>query len=563
MIISPINPAYIFFAGALLLPLIKGSLRKVFLLALPLLALVLCINLPHGSYEGINLFGFHQSTLRIDKLSFVFALIFHIAAFLNSLYGLHEKDTVQHVSGWLYAGAAIGAVFAGDLITLFVFWEITAIASVFLIWARRSEKAYHAGMRYLIIQVTSGVLLLGGAVLYMLHTNGDLSFNHIGLETTAGKIICLAFGIKAAFPLLHTWLKDAYPEATPMGTVMLSAFTTKLAIYSLARGFAGTDLLVLIGVIMVIFPVFHAVIENDLRRVLAYSLNSQLGFMVIGVGIGTELAINGVAAHAFVHIIYKSLLFMSMGAVLYRVGHCNASSLGGLYKSMPWTTAFCVVGALSAFPYFGGFVSKSMIMSATAKAGYMIPWLVLVFGSAAAFLLSGLKILYFAFFAENKNIEVKEAPSNMLAAMLLTSALCIGIGIFYGPLYDLLPYKVKYQPYTFDHILTQLQLMLFTALGFTLAICYGLYPKPQACLNVDIDWLFRCPGANIAKRIMKIATGTESAVSRSYHGLSAKCNALFLSLMGPDSRYSRTQSAGSMTFIAAALLGFILFFYYF
>jgi len=561
---SLINPAYIFFLGALLIPLFRGSLRKVYLLTIPLLALGMCINLSHGTYEGLNLFGYDSAILRIDRLSFIFGLIFHIAAFINTLYGLHEKDNLQHVSGWIYAGSAIGAVFSGDLISLFIFWEFTAISSVFLIWASRTERAFKAGMRYLIIQVTSGVLLLGGAVLYSKNHGGDFTFEHIGIDTFAGKIIFVAFGIKCAFPFLHSWLQDAYPEATPVGTVMLSAFTTKLAVYSLARGYAGTDILIPIGAAMTAFPIFYAVIENDLRRVLAYSLNNQLGFMVVGIGIGTELALNGTAAHAFAHILYKALLFMSMGAVMYRVGHCNGSDLGGLYKKMPWTTAFCCIGAasISAFPLFSGFVSKSMILTAAAEEHHLFTWLILLFASAGVFHHSGIKIPYFAFFGHDRNIEAKEAPFNMLAAMFITAALCIGVGIFYGPLYQLLPFTADYHPYTSGHVLAQMQLLMFSALAFTVLTRTGIYPPELRSINLDSDWLYRKPGKYIAQKthalILSAAAGSMSLINES----SKTFTAILEMGIGPLSRYARTQSTSSMTFWATLLLGLFMIFYY-
>src|SRR5690606_9239804 len=254
-------------------------------------------------------------------------------------------------------------------------------------------------------------------------------------------LILLAFGIKCCFPGLHTWLTDAYPEATPTGAVFLSAFTSKLAVYALARGFAGTEELIWIGTVMAAFPIFYAVIENDLRRVLAYSMNNQLGFMVVGIGIGTELGINGAVAHAFADILFKALLFMSMGAVLFRTGTANGSELGGLYKSMPWTTGFCMVGAasISAFPLFSGFVTKSMIMASAAAEGYTGVWLVLLFASAGVFHHAGIKIPYFAFFAHDSGIRCKEAPINMLLAMGIAAALCMAIGMVPGALYALLP----------------------------------------------------------------------------------------------------------------------------
>ena len=431
-----LSPGLILIIGALLIPLLRGYWRAAYMLALPVLALWQLIDLGHGTFAAISLFDLTLQTVRIDNLSFIFALIFIIAAFLSVIYAMHVRDTIQHVAGLVYAGSAIGAVLAGDLITLFVYWEGTAISSVFLIWASRNERAYRAGLRYLLVHVGSGVILLAGILVHY-HATKSIAFNALGLDVPGGWLIFLAFGIKCAFPMLHNWLQDAYPEATVTGTVMLSAFTTKLAVYALARSYAGTDLLIPIGATMTAFPIFYAVIENDLRRVLAYSLNNQLGFMVVGIGIGTELALNGTAAHAFCHILYKALLFMSMGAVLYRVGTVKGSELGGLYKSMPWTMVFCVVGAasISAFPLFSGFVSKSMIIAAAMHEGNFWTWLILLFASAGVFHHSGIKIPYFAFFAHDSGIRCKEAPTNMLIAMGITAVLCIGLGTFPSYLY--------------------------------------------------------------------------------------------------------------------------------
>ncbi|MCB1312092.1 MAG: Na(+)/H(+) antiporter subunit D, partial [Sedimentitalea sp.] len=386
--------AFLFILAALILPLLpRGPARGALLLAVPALAAVQVFTLPFGNLVPAEFFGFPLELMRVDKLARVFALIFCIAAFLGNLYAWHVRDTVQQVAALLYAGAAIGAVFAGDLITLFFYWEGTAITSVFLIWARRTTGAYHTGMRYLIIQIGSGVILLAGVILLYAQT-GSIAFERMVLGSPATWLIFLAFGIKCAFPLLHNWLQDGYPAATVTGTVILSAFTTKLAVYALARGFAGTEILIYIGAIMTLFPIFYAVIENDLRRVLAYSLNNQLGFMVVGIGIGTELSLNGTAAHAFAHILYKALLFMSVGAVLFRTGTAKGSELGGLYKTMPLTMIFCVIGAasISAFPLFSGFVTKSLILSAAAKEHYYVIWGILLFASAGVFHHSGIKI---------------------------------------------------------------------------------------------------------------------------------------------------------------------------
>ena len=569
---ASLPPGILLIVGALLIPLVKGRWQQGYMLLLPVLSgLHLWFALPDGTLFHLQLLDYELTPVRIDRLSLVWGTIFHIAAFLSALYALHVKDAGQHVSALVYAGAGIGAVFAGDLITLFIYWELTAISSAFLVWAGRTERAYRAGMRYLIIQVGSGVLLLAGIILHLVDT-GSLAFDRFdsgnrlfaGLNSPGTVLIFIAFGIKAAFPLLHNWLQDAYPEASPTGSVFLSAFTTKLAIYALARGFAGTEILIWIGALMAAFPIFYAVIENDLRRVLAYSLNNQLGFMVVGIGIGTPLALNGTASHAFAHILYKALLFMSMGAVLLRTGTVKGSELGGLYKSMPWTTAFCIVGAasISAFPLFSGFVTKSLIMSAAAEEHHRFVWLVLLFASAGVFHHSGIKIPYFAFFAHDSGKRVKEAPLNMLIAMGITAALCILIGIFPEPLYSMLPHDVDYDAYTTSHVVNQYQLLLFSALAFTFLMRTGIYPPEMRAVNLDTDWSYRKAAPAVVGWCYRKGGHVRAwAVRAAMAQLS-----VFLSdvrkLHGPQGILGRTWSTGAMVMCAAILLGAYLVLYY-
>ena len=491
--ISILPTAFIFIAAALILGLLpKGHIRGIILLITPILAAWQVWNLPVGIYMQVEFVGQTLDMMRVDKLSRIFGLIFCLAAFLGNLYAWHVRDFIQQIAALLYAGAAIGAVFAGDLITLFFYWEGTALASVFLIWARRTEGSYHTGMRYLIIQITSGVILLAGTALLYRET-GSITFERMTLSSLGTWLIFLSFGMKCAFPLLHNWLQDSYPAATITGTVILSAFTTKLAVYALARGFAGTELLIYIGAVMTLFPIFFAEIENDLRRVLAYSLNNQLGFMVVGIGVGTEMAINGTASHAFAHILYKALLFMSVGAVMLRTGTSKASELGGLCRTMPRTAIFCLVGAasISAFPLFSGFVTKSLIMDETANQHYPIIWAILVFASAGVLSHSGIKIPYFTFFGHDSGLRPKEAPIHMQIAMGFTAFLCIFIGIYPDPLYALLPYDVVYKPYTTSHVIGQLQLLCFALLAFVVLMRTGIHPPEIRAVNLDVDWIYR------------------------------------------------------------------------
>ncbi|MCG6901479.1 MAG: Na(+)/H(+) antiporter subunit D [Rhodobacter sp.] len=560
MAINLIPTAFLFFAAALLLLVLpQGRIRGAVLLALPLVAALQVFNLPEGIYAQADFFGFTLELMRVDRLSRVFGLIFCIAAFLGNLYAWHVRDTVQQVAALLYAGAAIGAVFAGDLITLFFYWEGTAIASVFLIWARRTTGAYHTGMRYLIIQIASGVILLAGAAIHYRET-GSLAFELMTLGSLGTWLIFLSFGMKCAFPLLHNWLQDSYPAATVTGTVILSAFTTKLAVYALARGFAGTEILIYIGAVMTLFPIFFAEIENDLRRVLAYSLNNQLGFMVVGIGVGTEMALNGTASHAFAHILYKALLFMSVGAVLYRTGTSKASELGGLYRTMPRTAAFCLVGAasISAFPLFSGFVTKSLILDETAAAHYPIIWAALVFASAGVLSHSGIKIPFFTFFAHDSGLRPKEAPMHMQLAMGITAFLCIFIGVFPAPLYAMLPYPVEFHPYTMAHVVGQMQLLCFALLAFGVLMRTGIHPPEIRAVNLDTDWTYRwfMPRVigSMARVISTVWTARETLMVATGNGILRR---LYRS-HGPEGRIARVWPTGAMVIWIAVLLGVTL-----
>ena len=483
----------IFFIGALAALFLRHRALSVWCIALPLISGSSLILTDIGSLDlRFTISGIELIVWRADRLSLLFGYVFHIAAILGGIFSWRNPNPLFKAVSLLYVGSGLGAVFCGDLISLFIFWELMAFSSAYLILSQGSSRAMNSGTRYLVIQVISGLLLLVGSVIHYSTTN-SLEFTYIGLSTTASMFIFLAFGIKCAFPMLHNWLTDAYPEASPEGTVFLSAITTKVAVYALARGFAGTELLVYIGAIMTCFPIFYAVIENDLRRVLAYSMINQIGFMVCGIGIGTELAINGAVAHAFNDIIFKGLLMMTMGAVLYRTGKMNGSDLGGLYKSMPKTATLCIVGAasISAFPLFSGFVSKSMVMSAALNEGYHIIWIALLFASAGVFHHAGIKIPFFAFFAHDSGIRTKEAPTSMLLAMGLAAALCIGIGVFPQYLYQLLPYPTDYTAYDATHVLAQIQLLLFSALAFVWLKLSGIYPPELRGINIDAEWIYR------------------------------------------------------------------------
>lgn len=564
MLSAALPPFAIFFIGALFVMVTRGWLRMLILLALPFIGFYNLLGFDHGSFWQTSIFDYTLTLMRVDKLSLVFGYLFHLASFLGIVFSLHARhDTMQQTTGILYAGSAMGAVFAGDLITLFVFWELLAVSSVFLIWARRTERAFRSGMRYLIVQIASGVILLAG-ILVHIHNTGDIAFNFIGLTSLSGGLILLAIGIKSCFPLLHNWLSDAYPEATPSGTVFLSAFTTKVAVYALARGYPGTEILVYVGATMAMFPIFFAVIENDLRRVLAYSLINQVGFMVCGIGIGTEMAVNGAVAHAFNDVVFKGLLFMTMGAVLYRTGEIRGSHLGGLYKSMPWTATFCIVGAasISAFPLFSGFVSKSMVMVAALDQGHDIVWLLLLFASAGVFHHAGIKIPFFAFFAHDSGIRCKEAPWNMLLAMGVAAAICIFNGSYPAVLYSLMPFEVDYIPYDTTHVLAQMQLLFFSAMAFVWLNLKGLYPPELPSINIDAEWLYRKLLPASARTFLTAFVPIDQHIRSGFMKQFDRTMGEIFRHHGPHGVLARTWAIGSTVLWVALLLVLYLIVYY-
>lgn len=485
-----LHPGLLFILGAPPIPFLKGAIRKAYLLLIPLLAIFAVLTLQPGTYGAASFVGQEILFAKVDRLSIVFATVFTIMALIGMVYALHVAQPGQHVAAFVYVGSALGVVFAGDYLTLYLFWEGMAFASAYLVFAQGGGPAIRAGFRYLMVHITGGLVLFGGIVLHGLGA-GSLLFGSIEGAMDAGAYLILAgFLLNAAVPPLNAWLTDAYPEATVTGAVFMSAFTTKTAVYVLARAFPGAELLVVLGTVMALYGVVYAVLENDCRRLLAYHIVSQVGYMVAGIGIGTEMALNGATSHAFAHILYKALLFMGAGAVIYVTGRRKLTELGGLYKTMPWTVALYMVGALaiSAFPFFSGFVTKSMVVAAAGADHRALVMLALTMASSGTFLHTGLKLPYYMFFGTDRKLQAREPPRNMLVAMGMAAVLCIAIGVFPGPLYALLPYPVDFEPYTGQHITESLGILMFTALGFVLFL---RALDPENTISLDTDWFYR------------------------------------------------------------------------
>ncbi len=511
---SHLHPALPFLVGAVLVAFLRGRAATAAYLATPIAALANLLFLARGEFARVPFAGETLVFARSDDLSFLFGLLFCLASVAGFLFSARVRDPWQRVAAPVYVAGGIGAVYAGDLVSLLLSWEVLALSSVFLIFARRRPESLRAGLRYLVPQLGSGVLLMIGIAIRAASGEG-IAFGAMSLDDPGALLIFLAIGIKCAFPGFHTWLTDGYASATPSGAVFLCSITTKVAVYAMARAFAGTEVLVTIGVAMAVFPIFYAVIENDLRRVLAYSMINQIGFMMVGIGIGSDLGINGAVAHAFNDVFFKGLLFMSMGAVLARTGTIQASELGGLVRTMPFTAGACMIGAasISAFPLFSGFVSKSMIMVAAAEAHADLAWFLLLFAAAGVFHHAGIKIPFFAFFAHDSGRRPAEAPLEMRLGMGFSALMCVVIGCAPGLLYALLPNAMDYWPYDAFHVISQLQLLFFAALAFTTLQLTGIYPPELRSVNLDLDWLARAASARFVQFFRGPASRWGTAVS--------------------------------------------------
>lgn len=507
-----IHPGVVLIFGALLLPALPKNMRGPYSVLIATVGFFLTLIAEQGFYGYMSLFGMDISPLvRVDKLSLLFAYIFSFIGLIGIIYCYHIDDWIQQLAGLLYTGASVGVSFAADILSFYLFWEMLSFCAVLLIWSQRTKEATEAGYRYILVHVAGGLSLFAGIMIYISQTG---SFQFDSFMSYSGELFwwltLIGFILCAAVPPLHAWLPDAYPSATIYGSVFLNPFTTKAAVYALIRGFPGAEILIYLGSVMAVYGVIYALLENNLRRLLSYHIVSQVGYMVAGVGLGTiTLGLNGSASHAFNHILYKCLLFMSAGAVIYATGKEKMTELGDFGKYAPLTAISFFVGAFSiaGFPLTNGFIGKSPIISAAGELKNAFAYIMLNVATCGTIISIICKMGYYTFFSEKKaDYQVKEIPLNMKIAMLTTSALCILIGIFPQFFYNFLPYPIDYEPYTVQHILDTLGIFSFTGLVFAMFL---KTLKPKSYINLDIDWFYRVGAKYSLKSLNKTVVPAE------------------------------------------------------
>jgi multicomponent Na+:H+ antiporter subunit D len=301
--------------------------------------------------------------------------------------------------------------------------------------------------------------------------------------------------MNAAIVPLHAWLPESYSKASIVGSVILCIFTTKAAVYLLARTLPGSEAVMYLGAIMVVYGLVFAILQDDMRMLLSYHVISQVGYMVAAVGIGTTLALNGGVAHLFNHILYKALLFMVVGAIIYQTGRHRLSELGGLGKQMPITFYVSLIAsaAIAGVPGFNGYVSKEMIVGAAAESGLLTLELLLLIGSIGTFL-SFVKLNYYAFIKEKLDLVTRDPPVPMLIAMVMTASACIIYGVYPWILFSILPYPVTHDIFSITHIFEMI--LIFAAVLLNLRIVRSMIQKPTY-IPPDMMDLYRAGGRGV------------------------------------------------------------------
>jgi multicomponent Na+:H+ antiporter subunit D len=495
------HPSLAFLMMAAVLPFLPGDRRWKWLLLLPPLAAVYAAfhNQP-GDHMTLNWLGLSLRLGHVDALSRVFSQVFAVMSLAGFIYSLHVSDKGQHLAALLYVTGGFGCLMAGDYVTLFVFWELMSLGSTFLVMLNRTRESVLAAFRYFMYHTAGGLMLLAG-ILLRYKATGSLEFGTIAQAGAAPHdwLILAGFCVNAAVVPLHAWLPDAYPRGTVTGSVFMCAYTTKTAVYVLARAFPGWDVLAVAGTVMAVYGVLYASMENNARRILSYHIVSQVGYMVAGIGVGTAMTLNGASAHAYAHILYKGLLFMSVGAVLLSTGTQRLDELGGLAARLPWVMVLYMVAALSisGMPLFNGFVSKTMTIAGAAEAHRTWVALGLELAAVGTFVSVGLKLPYFAFWGgkpADYARKLRPIPANMYVGMALLAALCLAQGLFPEILYRWLPdpgEAAKYHPWTAWNVVQAAQLLGFSGLAFWVM---RKVIAPHKAHNLDFDWLYRLMG---------------------------------------------------------------------
>ena len=484
-----------------------------------------------GTHLPTALFGFETVLYQVDAFSRLMGVIFGLIGAAAVAYAhASDADARMTAAALGYVATSLGVVFAGDWLTLVFFWELMAVTSTLLVW-QYGGAAVRTGFRYAVAHGIGGSLVLG-AVVWQYAAAGSFLFDAATgvVGPVAPALMAVGIGVNVGFIGLHTWLPDTYPSPHVAASVFLCVYTTKTGVYAMFRAFPEGHLwIAYMGGAMAVFGAAMALLQEDMRRLLSYHIISQVGYMIAGVGIGTTLAASGAFGHVFNHILYKALLFMSIGVVIYRTGIEDITEVGGLWRVMPVTFVSYLLGAaaISGVPGFNGFVSKGIVIAEAHKSvsnvvigsksmplgGEDLLWWLLIVGGVGTFM-SFIKLGYYVFFHGEATIDPDDAEPGQAVPMLAIGGLCLALGLLPGTLFEVLPNTAtvaeKYTTYTVPHVAESVALGVAGFAGF-----FALKgPLARATWIPDVDRLLN-PAVFYGGRALVVGvTETFAAVDR-------------------------------------------------
>ena len=444
-----------------------------------------------GAYVATQLFGFDVILFNVDQFSLLMGVVVGFLATAAVLYA-YGTEAPKWVTAFalIYVSSTVGTIYAGDWLTLIFFWELMAVTSTLLVW-QYGGKAVRAGYRYALFHGIGGTFLLGAVVVHGASMLGSVPAGEIflfssttGIHASATLLAAIGIGVNCGFIFLHTWLPDTYPRPHVAASVFLSVFTTKTAVYVMYRAFPeGGMWLAYLGGFMAVYGAFFALLQYDPRRLLSYHIQAQVGYMLAGLGLATavgDFAVTGGFAHLFNNVLYKSLLFMAVGVVIYRTGVEDIRDMGGLWRVMPVTFLVYLVGAASitAVPGFNGFISKGMVIDSADEIhnfellfGEGLLWWLLILGGVGTFM-SFIKLGYYMFFHGSATLSPKDATRFQTVGMVLAGGACVFFGtpFTYGYLVELMPFTAEVapelHPYSTSHLTESAALLVAGFVGF-------------------------------------------------------------------------------------------------
>jgi multicomponent Na+:H+ antiporter subunit D len=501
MLALTLNPGFVCILAALVALATPRGFRPFVMAGSAILALWLMLDREFGAATAAAQMGLPVVLLDLDALNRIFGIAMLIALIVLAVASGARRSRSEDAAILTMAGGAVSALFVGDLVSFVAAASIASLAQAWLVFASPVHGAARSGERLLIWLGLEGLLFLVGVAFQLSANRGSSIFGRLDPATIGGACIFAATLIRAGAPLAHVWLKDAISHASPVGAAAITAFSTMLGVYALARLFPAEPLLVPIGLALAVLGSIYALTEDDLRRAAASGLSAQTGVCAALVGVGSPLAMAAAEGHAFTATFAFIALILGLGAILGRAGDVRASTIEGRARTMPLTALLIVLAGLSAasVPGLALYVTTSIALEATAQWEVQYAWIIIA--SVPPMLLMSLMLrpASLAFRAPPLRVQIHEAPFPMLLSIGLALFFCVSVGMAPAWLYGLLPTELTFEPYAIDRVAPQLELLGAAGVTFLVLRALSVTPAERPLRMLDVDALYRGPASGAAR----------------------------------------------------------------